>query len=402
MKERGAVRAEPRARRARETTGRANAKGAEREGVGERIVVGMSGGVDSSVAAALLVEQGFDVVGVTMRVWPWREPAEPERRFGACCGTEAVDDARRVARTLGIPYYVLDMEAEFGRAVVARFVDEYRAGRTPVPCVACNSDLKFGSLLARARAWDAVAVATGHYARVARDPATGRWLLLRAADARKDQTDFLWPLDQAQLAAARFPVGALTKAEVRSRARRLGLVTADKPESQEICFVPGDDYRGFLRERDPGIFRPGPIVDCAGREVGRHTGVAGYTIGQRRGLGLATGRPLYVVDLDGARDTVVVGAPEDLERTRLHARPANFIACAPPAEPLRVEAKIRHKHAPAPATVRALADGGAEVVFDEPQRAVTPGQSVVFYRGEVVVGGGVIEDPGRLTPSVVA
>ncbi|OGL18440.1 MAG: tRNA 2-thiouridine(34) synthase MnmA [Candidatus Rokubacteria bacterium RIFCSPLOWO2_12_FULL_71_22] len=368
----------------------------------ERIVVGMSGGVDSSVAAALLVEQGYDVVGVTMRVWPWREPTDPTRRFGSCCGTEAVDDARRVAQTLGIPYYVLNMEAEFERAVVRRFVDEYRAGRTPVPCVACNGDLKFGSLLARARAWDAAAVATGHYARVQLDETTGRWRLLRAVDTRKDQTDFLWPLDQTQLAAARFPVGALTKAEVRARARRLGLVTADKPESQEICFVPDDDYRGFLARRDPGIFRPGPIVDRSGRELGRHAGVAGYTVGQRRGLGLATGRPLYVVDLDAAGDAVVVGEAKELEVTRLVARPANFIACAPPDAPLRVEAKIRHKHTPAPARVRALGDGGAEVVFDEPQRAVTPGQSVVFYRGDVVVGGGVIQGPDRLTPGVVA
>ena len=356
----------------------------------ERIVVGMSGGVDSSVAAALLVEQGLDVVGVTMRVWPWREAADPAQRFGSCCGTEAVDDARQVARRLGIPYYLLDMAAEFDRAVIGRFADDYRAGRTPVPCVACNSDLKFGSLLARARAWDAAGVATGHYARVARDPATGRWLLLRARDARKDQTDFLWPLTQAQLAAARFPVGELTKAEVRERARRLGLVTADKPESQEICFVPDNDYRGFLRQRDPAIFSEGPILDGDGRVVGRHAGVAGYTIGQRRGLGLAAGRPRYVVDLDPARHAVVVGEAADLERTRLIARATNFIACAPPAEPLRVEARIRHQHAPAPATVRALDADSAEVVFDAPQRAVTPGQSVVFYRGEVVVGGGVI------------
>ena len=358
--------------------------------MGERIVVGMSGGVDSSVAAAMLVEQGYDVVGVTMRVWPWAEPSEPTKRFGSCCGTEAVDDARRVARTLGIPYYVLNMEEEFERAVVERFADEYRQGRTPVPCVQCNSDLKFGSLLARARAWDAVAVATGHYARVSRDE-SGRHLLLRARDAGKDQTDFLWPLTQAQLAAARFPVGDLSKGEVRAHARRLGLVTADKPESQEICFIPDDDYRAFLRGRDAAMFRPGPIVDRAGREVGRHGGVAGYTIGQRRGLGLSGRKPLYVVDLDPERNTVVVGEGEDLERDRLRARRVNFIACDPPARPMRVEAKIRHNHAPAAASVRALADGEAELIFDEPQRAITPGQSVVFYRGDVVVGGGVIE-----------
>jgi tRNA-uridine 2-sulfurtransferase len=356
----------------------------------ERIVVGMSGGVDSSVAAALLVEQGYDVVGITLRVWPWSEPAGATKRFGSCCGTEAVDDARHVARALGIPYYLLNVEAEFDRSVVGPFADAYRRGVTPVPCLACNSELKFGSLLRRARAWDATAVATGHYARVRRDEATGRHLLLRARDARKDQTDFLWPLTQEQLAAARFPVGELTKDEVRAYGRRLGLVTADKPESQEICFVPDDDYRGFLRRRESDVFRAGPIVDRQGRVLGRHGGVAGYTIGQKKGLGLALGRPMYVVDLDAERDTVVVGEAVDLERDRLVARAVNFIACAGPTEPLRVEAKIRHNHVPAAATVRVVDEDTAEVVFDEPQRAITPGQSVVWYRSECVVGGGVI------------
>src|SRR3989441_6862285 len=244
-----------------------------------RIVVGMSGGVDSSVAAALLVERGVDVIGVTMRVWPWKESDDPARRFGSCCGSEAVDDARRVAERLGIPYYLLNMAEEFDRAVIEPFADSYARGRTPVPCVACNTDLKFGSLLARARAWDAVAVATGHYARVERDARTGRYTLCRARDRRKDQSDFLCPLTHAQLAAARFPVGELTKAEVRDHARRLGLVTADKPDSQEICFVPDGDYRGFLRRRDPGAFRPGAIVDVGGRVLGRHGGGARLTVG---------------------------------------------------------------------------------------------------------------------------
>ena len=356
----------------------------------ERIVVGMSGGVDSSVAAALLVEQGDEVVGVTMRVSPWSAPDEPTKRFGSCCGTEAADDARSVARALGVPYYVLNMEGEFDRAVVGPFADAYRRGETPVPCLQCNSDLKFGSLLRRARAWEAAAVATGHYARVTRDAATGRHLLLRARDSRKDQTDFLWTLTQAQLEAARFPVGELTKDEVRGHARRLGLVTADKPESQEICFVPDDDYRGFLRRREPRVFRSGPIVDLEGRVLGMHGGVAGYTIGQKKGLGLAVGRSLYVVDLDPERATVVVGGAGDLERDRLVARSVNFIACPPPSAPMRVEAKIRHSHAPAPATVRVVDADRAEVVFDEPQRAIAPGQSVVWYRGECVIGGGVI------------
>ena len=356
----------------------------------ERIVVGMSGGVDSSVAAALLVEQGYDVVGITMRVAPAPTGEEGASRFGSCCGTEATDDAREVARALGIRHYLLNMEDEFEQKVIGRFVAEYGAGRTPVPCVACNSELKFGSLLGRARAWDAATVATGHYARVGRDPATGRHLLLRAADTRKDQSDFLWPLSQAQLAAARFPVGALTKDEVRAHARRLGLITADKPESQEICFVPDDDYRGFLRRRAPEMFRPGAIVDRQGSVVGTHAGIAAYTVGQRRGLGLVSGRPLYVVDLDAHRNTVRVGEATDLDSDRVVAEAVNFIACEPPRSALRVEAKIRHSHRAAAATVWALEGSRAQVVFDAPQRAVSPGQSVVFYDGDVVVGGGVI------------
>ncbi|HEY2995153.1 MAG TPA: tRNA 2-thiouridine(34) synthase MnmA [Methylomirabilota bacterium] len=361
----------------------------------ERIVVGMSGGVDSSVAAALLVEAGYAAVGVTMRVWGRSEGPEPVSRFGSCCGSEAVDDARRVAERLGIPYYLLNMAEEFDRAVIAPFADSYARGRTPVPCVACNTDLKFGSLLARARAWDAVAVATGHYARVERDARTGRYTLWRARDRRKDQSDFLWPLTQAQLAAARFPVGELTKTEVREHARRLGLVTADKPDSQEICFVPDGDYRGFLRRRDPGAFRPGAIVDVGGRGLGRHGGVAGFTIGQRRGLGVTSSRPLYVVDLDPDADRVTVGEAADLEQDRLVAARVNFIAGEAPTTALRVAARIRHNHEPAPATVETLDDGRARVVFDQPQRAITPGQSCVWYDGDRVVGGGVIEPPGR-------
>ncbi|MGH7308968.1 MAG: tRNA 2-thiouridine(34) synthase MnmA [Candidatus Rokuibacteriota bacterium] len=359
----------------------------------ERIVVAMSGGVDSSVAAALLVEQGDEVVGITLRVWPWHEPGEAAGRFGSCCGTEATDDARRVARELGIPHYVLDSEAEFSRAVIDRFAGEYRRGRTPVPCLACNSELKFGSLLRRAAAWDAAAVATGHYARVTHDAAAGRFLLWRARDVRKDQTDFLWPLRQDQLAGARFPVGTLTKDEVRAHARRLGLVTADKPESQEICFVPDDDYRSFLRRRDPDAFRAGAILDQGGAVVGAHSGLADFTVGQRKGLGLASGRRLYVLDLDPRANTVTVGPAPALERTRLVAESVNFIAGEPPAEPMSVEAKIRHSHASAAASVRALGDGRAEVVFEVPQRAVTPGQSVVWYRGDLVIGGGIIGRP---------
>jgi tRNA-specific 2-thiouridylase len=356
----------------------------------ERIVVGMSGGVDSSVAAALLVEQGFDVVGVTMKVWKRADIGDVRPAFGSCCGTEASDDARRVARTLGIPYYLLEMEREFDRAVIGRFADEYRRGRTPVPCVACNTDLKFGSLLARARAWDAAAVATGHYVRTTRDPETGRYQLWRSRDSRKDQSDFLWPLTQEQLAAARFPIGELTKDEVRAHARRLGLATADKPESQDICFIPDNDYRGFLRRRDPAMFRPGPIVDRAGEVVGAHTGIAGFTVGQRKGLGAGNGSRRYVLEVSPVDNRVVVGAAAELERSRLIASDVNFIAWEPPPAAFRVQARIRHAHTPAPATVQVLAGDMAEVIFDTPQRAITPGQSVVWYQDDLVIGGGVI------------
>jgi tRNA-specific 2-thiouridylase len=290
---------------------------------------------------------------------------------------------------------MLNSEAEFDREVITPFIHAYSAGRTPVPCVSCNKDLKFGSLLVRARAWEAVGVATGHYARVTWEPSAGRHVLWRGSDKRKDQSDFLWPLTQAQLGAARFPIGHLTKDEVRRSAQRLGLVTADKPESQEICFIPDDDYRSFLRRRAPSAFRPGRIVAASGAELGRHDGIANYTVGQRRGLGLNSKTPVYVLDLDPTTSTVTVGAAGDLEQTRLIATETNFISCDPPTEFIRVEGKIRHSHVPAPARVRALEPGKAEVVFDHPQRAITPGQSVVWYQGDCVVGGGIISATGR-------
>jgi len=365
----------------------------------ERIVVGMSGGVDSSVAAALLVEQGVEVIGVTLRVWPWREPEESTGKFGSCCSPETVADARAVARRLGIAYYLLNTEREFERAVIEPFARAYAEARTPVPCVACNREVKFGSLVQRARAWDAVAVATGHYARITREAAGGRFLLWRGRDARKDQSDFLWPLTQSQLEAARFPVGDLTKEAVREKARALGLETADKPESQEICFIPDDDYRGFLRRRMPEAFAPGPIVNGQGTVIGRHEGLVNYTVGQRRGLGLSSRRPLYVTALDPGRNALVVGEAAAVEVDRLQAEQVNLISVPALTGPLAVAAKIRHSHEPAAATIEpgepGESDGEGTVLvrFERAQRAPAPGQSVVFYQGDLVVGGGVIARP---------
>src|SRR3990172_7372373 len=293
-----------------------------------RIVVGMSGGVDSSVAAALLVEAGHEVIGITLRTAAWAEPEDETARFGSCCSPATPPGG---PRQLGISYYLLNHEREFAELVVADFAREYRTGRTPSPCVVCNREVKFGTLLRRALAWEADAVATGHYARILWDGARGRHLLCRARDPLKDQSYFLWPLSQAQLQRARFPVGELTKAGVRAKARALGLATAETPESQELCFVSGD-YREFLRARAPEAFRPGPIVDEAGREVGVHAGLAAYTVGQRKGLGKGGGAtgpgvgPRYVVRLDADRNTVVVGPRDALESNGLVATDVNWIA----------------------------------------------------------------------------
>jgi tRNA-specific 2-thiouridylase len=359
-----------------------------------RIIVGMSGGVDSSVAAALLAEAGHEVIGVTLRTAPWAPPEDETARFGACCSAGAAGDARTVARQLGVRHYLLNHEREFGDTVVADFVREYRAGRTPSPCVVCNREVKFGTLLRRALAWQAEAVATGHYARTARDPASGRLLLLRGRDAAKDQSYFLWPLRQEQLGRARFPVGAMTKAEVREAARARGLRTWDTPESQELCFIAGD-YRDFLRARAPDAFTPGPILDERGRQVGSHVGLGAYTVGQRRGLGAGEGAPRYVLRLDPARNALVVGDGERLQASTLRAADVNLIAIERLAAPLAVQARIRHRAPCAPAVVApagpdavpGAVPGAVEVRFDRPQRAVTPGQSVVFYDGDVVIGG---------------
>lgn len=359
-----------------------------------KIVVAMSGGVDSSVAAALLVEQGHEIVGLSMQLY---DQSNGQSSFGSCCSIDDLHDARRVAGVIGIPHYVLNFEREFDEQVVSNFVREYVGGRTPIPCARCNSDLKFATLATRAAGFGAEALATGHYARVEFDEASGRYLLKRGLDRGKDQAYFLFSLTQEQLAHARFPVGCVAKDAVREHARRLGLPVAEKPDSQELCFIPDDDYATFVAERAPELNGGGAIVDRDGRTVGTHAGIHRFTVGQRKGLGLSNstdGRPRYVLALRAAERQVVVGPKEALEQTTLTASGVNWITTRPEA-PRRVTAQIRHRHQPASAVVEVF-DGdttsGARVTFDTPQIAITPGQAVVFYDEDVVVGGGWIED----------
>ena len=355
-----------------------------------RVVAAMSGGVDSSVAAAALVEAGHEVIGLSMQLYDQREGREV---FGSCCSLDDLHDARRVAGALGIPHYIVNFEEQFDRTVVRDFVDEYARGRTPIPCVHCNATLKFAHLLERAEALDAAAVATGHYARVLFDEDRRQYRLLRGVDQAKDQSYFLFSLSQAQLARAWFPVGHLTKADVRAHAARLGLTVASKPDSHEICFVPDGDAGGFVERRlgAEGAVLDGDIVDSAGSVVGRHRGLHRYTVGQRKGLGLSKPAPMYVLRLEPAERRLVVGPREELGRAELTASRVSWIAGTPPAAPRRVTARIRHRHPDAPATVEADADGRAAVTFDTPQLAVTPGQAVVFYDGDDVLGGGWID-----------
>lgn len=352
-------------------------------------MVAMSGGVDSSLAAALLHEQGHKVVGVTMHLW---DDDDDRLAESLCCAQEMAESARRVCAQLGVPYYVFNYQREFRRHVIEYFVHAYAQGYTPNPCLECNREIKFRALLERARALGFEYVATGHYARV-QAAATGGHELWRAVDRDKDQSYMVHMLGQADLARIRFPLGALTKAQVRAMAAERGLASADRPESQDICFVPGGDYRNLLREEAPESLRPGPIVDMAGREIGRHEGLPLYTVGQRRGLGLGGGKPLFVVDLDLGRNALVVGPAEAILRDRLAVDRAAFVDGAWPDAPFSCAVQVRAHADPAPAEVTPLAGGRLAVRLDAPLKAITPGQAAVLYAGERVLGGGRIVRP---------
>jgi len=372
--------------------------------ISDTIAVAMSGGVDSSTVAAMLRAEGRNVIGLTMQLWNQRRLAGregmPESVHGRCCSLDDVYDARRVAQQIGVPYYVVNHEERFERDVVRPFVEEYLSGRTPIPCSLCNNHLKFDQLLTVARQIGAERIATGHYARVAYDDARDCWLLKRPRDLSKDQTYFLFGLTQEQLSRTLFPLGELTKPEVRELARKHGLAIAEKPDSQEICFVPGGDYKRFidayLAERGESLpDTVGELVTANGKVLGEHAGIHNFTVGQRKGLGLATGSPLYVIGISGTSKQVVVGGGKDLYSRTLRARRVNLIAIDDLSTPMRVAVKIRHRHEPAPATIeRAKNERSATdeilVTFDQPQRAITPGQAAVFYDGDVVVGGGWI------------
>ncbi len=357
----------------------------------ERVAVAMSGGVDSSVAAALLLEQGHEVVGFTMQIWPREVEEDTPPGLRGCCGLEAIDSARKVASVLGIRHYVLNLREPFERLVIEPFCEEYSAGRTPNPCIRCNTFVKFGPLLRRSAEIEADALATGHYARTAYDEQSGRWQLLRGADASKDQSYSLYGLSQEQLSRAVFPLGEMTKEEVWTRAGELGLPSADRPESQEICFVSGPSYHEYLARRRPELVSPGPIVDRNGRQLGRHGGIAFYTVGQRQGLRVSQGRPLYVIGIDSQRNRLIVGEADEAVFQRVVVKDVNYVSIRElPQGGLKLAAQIRSGGRAARCTARPEG-AGARVEFERPQRGVSPGQAAVCYDGDRVILGGVIE-----------
>lgn len=353
-------------------------------------MIGMSGGVDSSVAAALLLEKGYDVIGVTMQIWPDMSE-ETKLKEGGCCSLSAVDDARLVANTLGIPYYVLNFKDVFEKKVINYFVDEYLKGRTPNPCIACNRYVKFEALLNKAVSMGIDYVATGHYAIIEYDENRKRYLLKKSVTDTKDQTYALYNLTQEQLARVLMPIGEYSKDIVRKKAAELGLYVASKPDSQEICFVDDNDYGKFIEENTDKKIVPGYFVDTKGNILGEHKGIIHYTVGQRKGLGIALGKPMYVVGLDAENNTVILGEDTEVYGNELIAYDLNFISIDTLEEPMRVKAKIRYSAKAADALIIPIEDGKVKVVFDTPQRAITPGQSVVFYDGDIVVGGGIIQ-----------
>jgi tRNA-specific 2-thiouridylase len=359
----------------------------------KRVVVAMSGGVDSSLAAALLKREGYRLIGVTMRLWPADKsvPQEPSSS-GACCSLTAVEDAKRVAKRLKIPHYLFDFRDIFEEKVIADFCREYKEGRTPNPCIRCNQYIKFGALAQKAKELDADYIATGHYARIGYDEEAGRYYLRKGIDRQKDQSYVLYTMTQEQLKFTLLPLGDLTKAQVRQIARDLKLSVAAKPESQEICFVPDADYRRFLEKQIPADeLKEGLIIDRKGKVLGRHKGIAFYTVGQRRGLGIGGGQPFYVVSIDKDENVLVVGEDKETLRDNLVAGELNWIAFDRLEEPIKVKAKIRYRHKETEAKVSPLGAQKVKISFSKPQRAITPGQSVVFYRGDVLIGGGIIE-----------
>jgi tRNA-uridine 2-sulfurtransferase len=363
------------------------------------VAVAMSGGVDSSTVAAVLLQQGRPIVGLTMQLWNQRRLPELQGDGPAqhrCCSLDDVYDAKRVAQHLNFPHYVVNFEEQFEQRVVRPFVEQYLAGRTPIACTNCNTDVKFEPLLLMARQIGAERLATGHYARIRRNDRTGRYELLRARDESKDQSYFLWGLTQEQLSRSEFPLGELIKEEVRALARDVKLPVADKPESMELCFVPNGNYVQFIHAYSREFGKPiddadGDIVTQDGTVLGRHTGVHNYTIGQRKGLGFTTGKPIYVLAIDRETNRVIVGEDDSLRSTSFEIETVNWISMEEPSAPLRAEVKIRHKHEPAPASVEALPGNRVHITFDSPQRAITPGQAAAIYCGDVVLAGGWIK-----------